>query len=145
MLMEFNLGPSWRRGPCQVIRCLYGVSSSSFKMVSSMFSFWTYLVRSTGWIPLDGIDMFGDDGIPFRSMVEEKLQCFIEYSLSPLIPKDGSNGPSSFGTYCPSWWILRKGLWLGLLYLELVIHLDGDWRKDCGWIFFILIVLLRIW
>ena len=92
-----------------------------------------------------GFLLFGDDGIPFRSMVEEILQCFIEYLLFPLIPKDGSDGPSSFGTCCPSWWILRKGLWLGLLYLELVIHLDGDWRKDCGRIFFILIVLLRIW
>ena len=41
-----------------------------------------------------GFLLFGDDGIPCRSMVEEILQCFIEYLLSPLIPKDGSNGPS---------------------------------------------------
>ena len=37
--------------------------------------------------------MFGDDGIPFRSMVGKDRHFFIEFLPPPLITCDGSNGP----------------------------------------------------
>jgi hypothetical protein len=42
---------------------------------------------------LDGILLFGDDGIPFRSMVGKDRSFLLDFFLLLLITWDGSNGP----------------------------------------------------